>query len=294
MGGIARTSTGYALFNLSGQAVCALVMLPATFCAGMTLPLITGALMRRGAGERAIGQVYAANTVGAIAGVLIAVHAGVPVLDLLDRSYSRRPVNPLHQGAYAFDRIDNTRAARYARDFLVRARPPAPKQVGTQPQKDLEVVKLRLLECRDPRELDVWLHGLLNVARALNPYLPAGEAEAVWARFVAAPCYRTVHEFQRNWIELFAAVAAREPARMAAHARALLESQTELSLDAREYLLTAGMAGHIAAREPQRAQELWQCHAKSMRGLDRPLFRLLYCHADAAGCAAAFARYKER
>jgi hypothetical protein len=48
----------------------------------MTLPLITGALLRRGAGERAIGQVYAANTVGAIAGVLIAVHAGLPVLGL--------------------------------------------------------------------------------------------------------------------------------------------------------------------------------------------------------------------
>ena len=49
--GLARSETGYALFNLSGGAIAALVMLPATFCAGMTLPLITGALLRRGAGE---------------------------------------------------------------------------------------------------------------------------------------------------------------------------------------------------------------------------------------------------
>ena len=48
----------------------------------MTLPLITGALLRRGSGERAIGQVYAANTLGAIAGVLIAVHLGLPLLGL--------------------------------------------------------------------------------------------------------------------------------------------------------------------------------------------------------------------
>src|SRR5688500_5442363 len=79
---LTRNDTGYALFNLSGAAIAGLVMLPATFCAGMTLPLITGALLRRGAGEAAIGEVYAANTLGAIAGVLIAVHIGLPLLGL--------------------------------------------------------------------------------------------------------------------------------------------------------------------------------------------------------------------
>src|SRR5688572_22558700 len=82
MEGLARSETGYLLFNIAGAAVAALVMLPATFCAGMTLPLLTAALLRRGAGEAAIGQVYAANTLGAIAGVILAVHAGLPLLGL--------------------------------------------------------------------------------------------------------------------------------------------------------------------------------------------------------------------
>ena len=82
MKGLARSATGYFFFNLSGQAIAALVMLPATFCAGMTLPLITAALLRRGAGEAAIGRVYAANTLGAIAGVVLAVHLGLPLLGL--------------------------------------------------------------------------------------------------------------------------------------------------------------------------------------------------------------------
>src|SRR5436190_3465371 len=82
MKGLSRNEAGYLFFNLSGQAVAAFVMLPATFCAGMTLPLITGALLRRGAGEAAIGQVYAANTLGAIGGVLLAVHIGLPLLGL--------------------------------------------------------------------------------------------------------------------------------------------------------------------------------------------------------------------
>src|SRR6202008_2648713 len=50
MKGLARTHTGYFLFNLSGAFIASLVMLPATFCAGMTLPCITAALMRRGRG----------------------------------------------------------------------------------------------------------------------------------------------------------------------------------------------------------------------------------------------------
>jgi spermidine synthase len=57
-------------------------MFPAAFCAGMTLPLITASLLRQGGGERVIGQVYAANTAGAIIGVLVAVHAGFALLGL--------------------------------------------------------------------------------------------------------------------------------------------------------------------------------------------------------------------
>jgi hypothetical protein len=47
-------------------------MLPATFCAGMTLPLITRTLLAAGAGERAVGDVYAVNTLGSIAGAALA------------------------------------------------------------------------------------------------------------------------------------------------------------------------------------------------------------------------------
>ena len=79
---VARSEGGYTLFNLGSHLIALLVMFPAAFCAGMTLPLITHSLLRRGAGERAIGAVYAANTVGAIIGVFAAVHVGLPLLGL--------------------------------------------------------------------------------------------------------------------------------------------------------------------------------------------------------------------
>jgi len=78
LGVLQRNESAYPLFNLFSHALAFAVMLPATFLAGMTLPLFTHVLLRGGRGERAIGQVYAANTLGAIAGVLIAVHLLVP------------------------------------------------------------------------------------------------------------------------------------------------------------------------------------------------------------------------
>ena len=50
------------------SAISLLIMLPATIAAGMTLPLITLALLRTRAGERSIGHTYAANTLGSIVG----------------------------------------------------------------------------------------------------------------------------------------------------------------------------------------------------------------------------------
>ena len=73
-----RNDGAYPLFNLFSHAIAFAVMLPATFFAGMTLPLFTHVLLRSGHGERAIGQIYSANTLGAIAGVLLAVHVLVP------------------------------------------------------------------------------------------------------------------------------------------------------------------------------------------------------------------------
>jgi spermidine synthase len=80
LGAYARTVNGYIGFNLLSQLIAALIMIPATFCAGMTLPLLTHELLRRGVGERAIGTIYSANTLGAIVGVLLTIHVLMPLI----------------------------------------------------------------------------------------------------------------------------------------------------------------------------------------------------------------------
>ena len=79
---MAKTDDGYVLFNLASKLIAVLVMVPATFMAGMTLPLITYQLLRSPVGEKSIGYVYAANTTGAIVGVILTVHLLLPHLGL--------------------------------------------------------------------------------------------------------------------------------------------------------------------------------------------------------------------
>lgn len=80
MQSLSRTDNGYTLFSAGSAVISLLVMFPAAFFAGMTLPLFTLALLRRGGGEKQIGRVYATNTLGAIIGVLLMVHVLIPVM----------------------------------------------------------------------------------------------------------------------------------------------------------------------------------------------------------------------
>jgi spermidine synthase len=77
-----RSDSGYNGFTIAKYALCLLVMFPATFCAGMTLPLITRTLMARGSGERAVGAVYAWNTLGSIVGVMLGGLVLLPLIGL--------------------------------------------------------------------------------------------------------------------------------------------------------------------------------------------------------------------
>jgi len=223
------------------------------------------------------------------------LNAQVPVLEMLEPSRSLRPINPLYQGAYGFARIENTRLAHYALDFMLGPRAPSPAAIPTQLQKDLEIVKTRLIECRAPQELDVWLHSLLRVARTVNPYVPAADAQALWDRIGRAPCFATLLDFQQRWIALAGAVGARDGLRMAQLAVHLLATQRELHGDAREYLVISAMTGALSAGRKDVALTVWNSQEGLLgRAIATPLFRLLRCHAGPGDCAAPFRQYARR
>lgn len=82
MASVARSPDGYVLFSLAKYTTAVLIMLPATFCAGMTLPIITRVLLAGRVGERAIGAVYGVNTFGSIVGAGVAGLVLIPLLGL--------------------------------------------------------------------------------------------------------------------------------------------------------------------------------------------------------------------
>ena len=228
-------------------------------------------------------------------GVVELLNAGVPALELLERNRSRRQVNPLFRGAEGFARVENTRLAWYARNFLVAPSPPEPRAVPTWLQKDLEILKARVVECREPREFDVWLHSALRVAQATIPYLTPSDLNAVWPAFMVSRCYASLTGLQRRWLAMFRAASARDAPGMATIGEELLATQRELGSEAREYLVLASLTGALASGQPARALALWNAQKSELRkAADTPVFRLLRWRAERERCAADFRVYGER
>ena len=72
---------GYLGYGLASIVLGAILMLGPTFCAGMTLPLLTREAMVT-AGEKALGSIYAWNTLGSIVGIVLTVHVLMPLVGL--------------------------------------------------------------------------------------------------------------------------------------------------------------------------------------------------------------------
>lgn len=85
VGPIAGDNDGGAALAVS-LGVAAVVLLPGTFCLGATLPALVEARRRACPGDmdgRGLGRLYAANTTGAVLGVLFTVHALLPTVGMI-------------------------------------------------------------------------------------------------------------------------------------------------------------------------------------------------------------------
>lgn len=79
---VERTESLWTTFNVFRYLLCLLIMFPATFCAGMTLPLLTHVMLKRGQSENVVGNIYGVNTLGAISGAVAAGLLLMPVVGI--------------------------------------------------------------------------------------------------------------------------------------------------------------------------------------------------------------------
>jgi spermidine synthase len=206
---------------------------------------------------------------------------GIPVVALLE-GRKRSPADPGSGGQDYLEALELARRAGYARDYLLSPQPPEPVGIPRGFQKDLELTRSRLIECRDVGRSDIWLHSLYELSRTLNPMLSAGEAKAVWDRIERAPCSAQLTGDERQWLGLFRAVGERSAPDMARIAEALLAKSSDLPGGHRQYLIAAGVAGYLAQGKRAEAAALWNRYpADAGRTADIGL-RLLYAHAFAS------------
>jgi predicted membrane-bound spermidine synthase len=203
----------------------------------------------------------------------------VPVVDMLEGKNEERSVDPTFEGGSYLDVIQRTHEARYAHEYFLRPVPPSPVAIPPELQTNLELLRLRLIECREPEQSEVWLDALYGVGRSMNPLLAPAEAAAVWDRIQQSPCFGALSAPGREWIAMMRAVGARDAPEMARLAEALLAKTSDLPPGHREYLMAAGMAGYLAQGKRVDARSLWQRYPADIGdGSDLGL-RLLFSHA---------------
>jgi spermidine synthase len=78
----AKTEAAFPLHSAYKYVLCLVLMFPAAFCAGMTLPLITWRLVRDTGRDAYTGSVYGWNTLGSIAGAALGGLLLIPLLQL--------------------------------------------------------------------------------------------------------------------------------------------------------------------------------------------------------------------
>jgi predicted membrane-bound spermidine synthase len=210
---------------------------------------------------------------------------GVPLIAMLEsRKQTLRPLS--YDGDEFLERIELARRARYARDFYLAAERPLPVGIPTDFEKNLELSKMRGLDCIDAKSFDVWVQSLFQVARTVNAVLDPAEADAIWSRFEGAPCFKRLERDDRAWVALFRAVGRRDAAAMAKHADGLLAQGRELSSTHKQFLLRASLAGNIVTGQLDRAQGAWDQHSPdaARTGIDLDL-RLLRAYLAVAKAA---------
>src|SRR6267143_1008202 len=203
----------------------------------------------------------------------------VPVVALLEGRKKSEPAESGIDGEEYLEVLELTRRARYARDFLLLQTAPEPVAIPRPFQKDLELTRARLIECRDPGHSDIWFHSLYQLARTLNPMLSPDEAKTLWERIERGPCSSHLAPEERQWIDLMKAVGNRSAPDMARLAEALLAKPSDLPAGHRKYLMAAGMAGYLAQGKRAEASAMWNRYPKDVDRTGDVGLRLLYAHA---------------
>jgi len=187
--------------------------------------------------------------------------APVPILEMLDHGI----VPPAVRRDVARVTVPEAAAAAawVAHDLVMQPGPPASAMLSDPLEVSARLVRLWTTQCRSEMGFVHVFGHLLALAEAVNPNLHPDVAGALWRRVGDSPCAKALPAQERQWIELFAAVAARDADRMAAIAARILEAERHARGPAGEYALIAAVTAAIRRGDLAGANELLSQGTKS-------------------------------
>jgi len=215
-------------------------------------------------------------------GAVNLTEANLPLLDMFEPGYapdpgrvtdakrfggSLRPLYILHAAA--------------AREYLLHGDPASLKRLPAEPAAEITMMRAVLIECRLALAPDLIRPTLDHVAQLINTYLPKERVTEVWVKLRAAPCSAKLPVSEREWVDLYAAVGARDAAHMGRAATAILERDVDLPATSRAYAVAAAMAGYIVSGERGLALKTFNQHRGKLKPAAawQPVFTFLSAHA---------------
>jgi hypothetical protein len=122
---------------------------------------------------------------------------------------------------------------------------------------DARIVDAWAQSCPPSLRFNETLPSFLGVATAVNARLARDPASEVWTRIAQSSCMKTVSPAGREWLDLFAAVARRDPDAMARYGRSVLESSRGMRNGLTEYAFLATVAAEVCRGKREEAEKLF-------------------------------------
>jgi hypothetical protein len=124
--------------------------------------------------------------------------------------------------------------------------------------RDYALVRSWLWECHANRETDLQWDSAIVVAGEINNGLPPAQASALWRGVLAGRCRASLSAVQLQWIELFAAVGARDATATRVASDRLRERKAASTAIQHEYLLLAAVVARTTLGQPMQAREVFR------------------------------------
>jgi hypothetical protein len=103
---------------------------------------------------------------------------------------------------------------------------------------------------------------MVTMAEVINPNLGRQAATQVWKRIASSPCASRLPESDRRWLELFAAVAQRDPGGMSRIGTEILDANRGHRNSVTEYAFGATATGLVCQHRFEDANKLFTMGTK--------------------------------